>query len=189
MRAPRLVTRALVTSFLTVALVLGAVFAVLTVRIRDQVRQAVADNLASAQQVFTSVEARRRQDLRGSVATLAESPTLKAALDTWLTERRGANEAASQELLATVQREANKILAEGGHPRHHPWLLGHRLDLSRLGYLVADPDAGHVYRGHPRGGGKCRHAAPGWLACTDDLRPVVESSGGPARWQPPPATG
>ena len=96
---------------------------------------------------------------------------------------------ASSSLERLSLREANKILAEGGHPRHHPWLLGHRLDLSRLGYLVADPDAGHVYRGHPRGGGKCRHAAPGWLACTDDLRPVVESSGGPARWQPPPATG
>ena len=53
MRAPQLVTRVLVTSFVTVALVLGAVFAVLSVRMRDQVRQSVADNLASAQQVFT----------------------------------------------------------------------------------------------------------------------------------------
>ena len=60
MSAPRLVTRALVTSFLTVALVLAAVFAVLSLRVRDQVRQAVADNLASAQQVFTRVEARRQ---------------------------------------------------------------------------------------------------------------------------------
>ena len=109
MRAPRLLTRALVTSFLTVALVLGAVFTVLSVRVRDQVRQSVADNLASAQQVFTKVDGRRQQDLRASVATLAENPTLKAALDTWLTERSGANEATSQELLATVQRETNKI--------------------------------------------------------------------------------
>ena len=43
MSAPRLVTRALVLSFLTVALVLGAVFTVLSVGVRDQVRQAVAD--------------------------------------------------------------------------------------------------------------------------------------------------
>jgi putative nucleotidyltransferase with HDIG domain len=114
MRAPRLLTRALVTSFLTVALVLGAVFAVLSLRVRDQVRQAVADNLASAQQVFTRIEARRRQDMRASVATLAESPTLKAALDTWLTERGNANESTSTELLATVQREANKIAERVG---------------------------------------------------------------------------
>jgi putative nucleotidyltransferase with HDIG domain len=109
MRAPRLLTRALVTSFLTVALVLGAVFGVLSLRVRDQVRQSVADNLASAQQVFTKVEARRQQDMRASVAVLAENPTLKAALDTWLTERTGASEQTSQELLATVQREASKI--------------------------------------------------------------------------------
>ena len=114
MRAPRLLTRALVTSFLTVALVLGAVFAVLSLRVRDQVRQSVADNLASAQQVFTEVEARRQQDMRASVATLAESPTLKAALDTWLTERGTANEQTSTELLATVQREANKIAERVG---------------------------------------------------------------------------
>ena len=52
MKAPQLVTRALVTSFLTVALVLGAVFALLSLQVREQVRQSVADNLASAQQVF-----------------------------------------------------------------------------------------------------------------------------------------
>jgi hypothetical protein len=48
---------------------------VLSLRVRDQVRQSVADNLASAQQVFTRVEARRQQDMRASVATLAENPT------------------------------------------------------------------------------------------------------------------
>ena len=109
MSAPRLVTRALVTSFLTVALVLAAVFAVLSLRVRDQVRQSVADNLASAQQVFSRVEARRQLDMRAAVAALAENPTLKAALDTWLTERATANERTSNELLSTVQREANKI--------------------------------------------------------------------------------
>jgi putative nucleotidyltransferase with HDIG domain len=109
MKAPRLVTRALVTSFLTVALVLGAVFALLSLRVREQVREAVASNLASAQQVFTSVEARRQQDMRAAVATLAENPTLKAALETWLTERAGAGERINHELLATVQRETDKI--------------------------------------------------------------------------------
>ncbi len=59
MKAPSLLTRALVTSFVTVAIVLGAVFAVLSLRVRDQVRQAVAGNLASAQQVFTRLSARR----------------------------------------------------------------------------------------------------------------------------------
>ena len=109
MTAPRFITRALVLSFMTVALVLGAVFAVLSVGVRDQVRQAVVDNLATAQQVFTQVEARRQQDLRATVATLAENPTLKAALDTWLAERAGASATTTDELLATVQREVDKI--------------------------------------------------------------------------------
>lgn len=109
MKAPRLVTRALVTSFLTVAVVLIAVFAVLSLRVRDQVRQSVAANLASAQQVFTRVEARRQQDVRAAVATLAESPTLKAALDIWLTERATANDQTGRALLATLQLETDKI--------------------------------------------------------------------------------
>ena len=109
MIAPRLVTRALVMSLITVVLLLAAVFGVLSLRVRDQVRQSVADNLASAQQVFTKVEARRQQDIRASVAALAESPTLKAALDTWLTERTTANEQTSKELLATIENEAEKI--------------------------------------------------------------------------------
>ncbi len=104
-----MVTRALLASFLTVALVLVAVFTVLSLDVRERVRQSVAANLAAAQEVFTRVEARRQQDLRATVATLAENPTLKAALDTWLTERGGAGQDATDELLATVQREANKI--------------------------------------------------------------------------------
>ena len=109
MTAPRLATRALVSSFVTLAIVLSAVFAVLSWRVREQVRQSVADNLASAQQIFERVEDRRQQDMRATVGTLAENPTLKAALDTWLTERGAANDKTSGELLATVQREANKI--------------------------------------------------------------------------------
>src|SRR5687768_3248200 len=109
MKAPRFVTRALVASFLTVALVLGAVFGVLSLQVREQVRRSVADNLAAGQQVFTRVEARRQQDMRAAVATLAENPTLKAALDVWLTERGNPSERTGHEVLATVQREADKI--------------------------------------------------------------------------------
>jgi len=109
MKAPRLVTRALITSFLMVAVMLAAVFGVLSFQVRQQVRQSVADSLAAAQQVFTLVEARRQNDMRAAVATLAENPTLKAALDLWLMERGRANERTGAELLATVQREADKI--------------------------------------------------------------------------------
>jgi putative nucleotidyltransferase with HDIG domain len=107
---PQLVTRALLASFLTVALVLGAVFLVISVDVRDRVRQSVAENLSTAQQIFTRVEARRQQEQRATVSTLAENPTLKAALDTWLSERRGASQPTLDELLSTVQREADKLV-------------------------------------------------------------------------------
>ena len=110
MSAPRLVTRALVTSFLTVALVLGAVFAVLS---RACSRSGAPGGGRQPGIGAAGVhEGRRRAGSRTcapSVATLAENPTLKAALDTWLTERRTADERTSKELLATVQREADKI--------------------------------------------------------------------------------
>jgi putative nucleotidyltransferase with HDIG domain len=106
---PKFVSRALTASFLTVALVLGAVFIVISLEVRGRVRKSVAENLASAQQLFTRVEARRQQEVQTTVATMAENPTLKAALDTWLTERGTAALTTEDELLATVQRETDKL--------------------------------------------------------------------------------
>ena len=108
---PKFVSRALTASFLTVALVLGAVFIVISLEVRGRVRRSVAENLASAQQLFTRVEARRQQEVQTNVATMAENPTLKAALDTWLTERGTAALTTEDELLATVQRETDKLAA------------------------------------------------------------------------------
>ena len=105
---PKLVTRAVLASFLTVTFVLGTVLVVISLDIRSRVHRSVADNLAAAQQVFSTAEARRQQEVLATVATLAENPTLKAALDTWLTERKAAASGAD-ELLATVQNEADKL--------------------------------------------------------------------------------
>ena len=105
---PKLVTRAVIASFSTVTAVLIAVFVLITVEVRARVRDAVADNLASAQQVFTRVEHRRQREVRATVATLAENPTLKAALDTWLTER-AIVPADEDELVATIARETSKL--------------------------------------------------------------------------------
>jgi putative nucleotidyltransferase with HDIG domain len=106
---PKFVSRALTASFFTVALVLVAVFVVMSVEVRGRVRKSVAENLASAQQLFIQVEARRQHEVQATVAILAENPTLKAALDTWLTERGTAALTTEDELLATVQRETDKL--------------------------------------------------------------------------------
>jgi putative nucleotidyltransferase with HDIG domain len=110
---PRLVARALGASFLTVALILIAVFALIGFDVRQRVRQTVTDNLDAGQQLFARVERQRQQDLIATVSTLAESPTLKASLDTWQLERREAGPN-SGELVATIQREAAKIAGRIG---------------------------------------------------------------------------
>jgi putative nucleotidyltransferase with HDIG domain len=113
---PRLVTRALVASFLTVAFVLGTVFALLSLDIRNRIRQSVADNLDAAQQAFAQVEARLERERLATVSTLAENPTLKAALDTWQTERRSGG--VGPQLVETVRNEVEKI-----HRRVHADVL------------------------------------------------------------------
>ena len=88
-RPPRLLVKTLTVAFLTVALLLGVVFVVVTVTVRNQVRQAVASNLESTQRLFAAVETRRQRELRAQAETLADNATLKAALDTYLSETRG----------------------------------------------------------------------------------------------------
>jgi putative nucleotidyltransferase with HDIG domain len=105
---PRLVTRALVASFLTVAVILGAVFVLVTFEVRQRVRSSAAENLDAAQRVFAQVESSREQDMLATVTSLAENPTLKAALDTWQTERR-AGGVSIGDAVATVQNEVRKI--------------------------------------------------------------------------------
>jgi hypothetical protein len=79
---PRLVTRTLTVTFITVAIILSVVFMVLTLDARDRVRTAETDKLRVAEQVFSTLQKLRLQEQLGALTTLAENPTLKAALDT-----------------------------------------------------------------------------------------------------------
>ncbi len=112
-RPPRLVARTLAVTFVTVAIILSIVFIVLTVDARDRVRTSEVEKLRVAERVFTALEARRQQEQLASIATLAENPTLKAALDTYFTESRFTSPAADQEssLRGTVVLEAEKLAA------------------------------------------------------------------------------
>ena len=110
---PRLVARTLAVTFITVAIILSVVFIVLMVDARDRVRAAEIENLRVAERVFTALEARRQQEQLAVIATLAENPTLKAALDTYATESRFAGLSPEQEasLRDTVTLEAEKLAA------------------------------------------------------------------------------
>jgi hypothetical protein len=74
---PRLVARTLMVTFGTVAAILTVVFVVITLDVRDRVRAAEIDKLRVSENVFTALEAKRRQDQVAAMATLAENPTPK----------------------------------------------------------------------------------------------------------------
>src|SRR5581483_10287936 len=110
-RAPRLLVKTLAITFITVAALLVVVFAVVWLTVRNQVRDSVTSNLESSQRIFAALETRRQRELAGQASTLAESPTLKAALDTYQVETRGNAAIARPDLLETIDREMAKVAA------------------------------------------------------------------------------
>jgi len=110
-RPPRLVVKALTVTFVTVTALLLVVFLLVRMTIRDQVRQTIADNLDVSQRTVAALERRRQHELRMQAATLAESPTLKAAVDIYAAE--GASDDANKQgqLIATIKRELDKVAA------------------------------------------------------------------------------
>jgi putative nucleotidyltransferase with HDIG domain len=103
-------------TFVTVAIILSVVFIVLMVDTRGRVRAAEVEKLSVAEKVFTALDARRQQEQLAAVATVAENPTLKAALDTYFTESAFTGLPAEQEqsLRDTVTVEAEKLASLTG---------------------------------------------------------------------------
>jgi len=108
---PRLLVKTLSVIFVTVALLLIAVFVLVTVSVRDQVRQTIAASLESGQRIYAAVESRRQRELQAQAATLAENPTLKATIDTYAAEARTADPARLQLWLTTIDNELEKVAA------------------------------------------------------------------------------
>jgi putative nucleotidyltransferase with HDIG domain len=106
---PRLVVRTSVATLATVAVLLSAVFMVVTLDVRDRVRTSVADKLEAGQRMLSALERRREDDLSSQVAMLAENSTLKAALDIYQSELLSARDASRPEMVATVARELDKL--------------------------------------------------------------------------------
>jgi putative nucleotidyltransferase with HDIG domain len=96
-------------TFLTVAMLLIVVFVVVTFTVRRQVYDAVTSNLASSQRMFAALETRRQRELRAQAATIADSPTLNAALDTIQIEGRSRPASVNAEAIETIDRELQKV--------------------------------------------------------------------------------
>jgi putative nucleotidyltransferase with HDIG domain len=107
-RAPRLVVRTLLATFGAIVAVLSVTFLTLVVETRARVTREVAAHLDASQHAFAEIEARRQDEERMQAKSLAESPTLKAALDTYQSESR-LEAGPSLDLLETLQHEVNRL--------------------------------------------------------------------------------
>jgi putative nucleotidyltransferase with HDIG domain len=109
-RSPRFVVRVLAASFTTVVLVLAAVFAVLILHTRGLVQRSVVDNLEAGQRLLAMFERERQHEGALQATVLTESPTLKAALDTWQSEAAlPQGDSAEGQAVATVENEVIRL--------------------------------------------------------------------------------
>jgi putative nucleotidyltransferase with HDIG domain len=106
---PRLVWRTTVFTFAVVACVLTAVLIAVTLNQREYVRASVVAKLEAGQRMLSALEHRRARELTAQIATLAENPTLKAAMDTYRAELKTGDPTSRHELLATIEKELIKV--------------------------------------------------------------------------------
>jgi putative nucleotidyltransferase with HDIG domain len=106
---PTFVARTMITTFSSVVLILAVVFVVVTFIVRDRVRGTVIAHLTSEQTMLSTLEARRASEMRAQAETLAESPTVKAAMDTYQAEAPASDADRRQQLVSTVQREVEEL--------------------------------------------------------------------------------
>ena len=111
-RPPRLLVRTLAVTFVTVAVLLVMVFSVVWVSTRSQVRESVAANLSASQRVFAALETRRQREMLAQTGIVADSPTLKAAFDTYQQETRGGQGALAAGLVETIDIEVEKLAGQ-----------------------------------------------------------------------------
>ena len=106
---PRLVVRTLLAMFTVVAIVLTAVLLLIAIQGSGYVRGTVTERLATAQRMLFELEQRQSRELQAQVAVVAESPTLKAAIDTYQAEIRRSDPNTRAELIRTIERELDKV--------------------------------------------------------------------------------
>ena len=112
--APRLAVWITGVSFTVIASVLGLTFLVLSWQTQSRLRRAVAHDLEGSQQRFAEIEARRTRERRLQAVALAENPTLKAAVDTYVSELEQGTPSA--DLLPTIRHEVVKLADLMGVP-------------------------------------------------------------------------
>ena len=108
---PRLVTRTLGVTFITVAVILSVVFTVLLVDARDRVRAAELEKLQVGERAYSRFETQRQREQAAALAAFGESSALKTALDTYSSEtmRPAPGSIRDAELNTAVAREVERL--------------------------------------------------------------------------------
>jgi putative nucleotidyltransferase with HDIG domain len=112
---PRFVVRTTVATLAMVACLLSAVLLTVLVETHARVRESVSEKLDAGRRMLAALEERRAHEQQQEIATLAESPTLKAAVDTYQAELGSSDPVTRRQLVTTVSRELEK-LADRLHP-------------------------------------------------------------------------
>ena len=97
-----------------VAGVLTAVFMGVALNVRDRVRGSVTDKLEAGQRMLSALEQRRERELRVQVATLAENPTLRAAVATYKLELATPDPRYRRGTIAAIERELETLAVKTG---------------------------------------------------------------------------
>ena len=109
-RPPRLLVKTLLVTFGTAAVLLAAVFIVVRQGVQNQVRRTQALSLDASQSIPGGDGSSRERELRLQAETFAENPTLKAAVDTYVTESSMTGDAARRVADDRAARELDKLL-------------------------------------------------------------------------------
>ena len=108
---PRLVVRTSLAMFAVVTIILTAVLLLIAVQGSHYVRDTVNEKITAGQRMLSDLEQRQSRELQMQVDILAESPTLKAAIDTYQSELAVSNASSRAELILTIERELGKLAA------------------------------------------------------------------------------
>src|SRR5206468_6253464 len=156
-RSASLSTKLILFSALLTALAVGVAFLALSLELRKHTKRLLAETLAQHQRMLLEVQRSGLEELMRASTLMSDSPTLRAAMETYRSElspRGGAR----TDLLATIQTEAEKIagglgrdllivtdrdgrvLAIGGRPADCP-ALGEDLSARPVVRHALAPDA------------------------------------------------
>ena len=108
-RPPGLLIRTVTVTFVTATALLAVIFFAVMVSVRRQVRSTTQADLESSQRMFAAIQLREQRSLRLQATNVAESPTLKAAVDTYAAESRSGSEFVQRQLLNTIREELAKV--------------------------------------------------------------------------------